>query len=268
MKLNKNELTAAIITASITAAVLAVLLLCGWSALIPDGEEGLTVNFGNVDWSEGDFETLEGIDEPQPENTEPQLPDYSTTENPGQEDLITQDDESVALEAARKKAEEEARRQAEEAQRKKLEEERALAENINHQAQNLFGKTNNSSQNQGTGDQPNGNQGKTEGNTESRNPTGGGIGNNSFSLEGRSLGSGGLIEPLYTAQADGTVVVRILVDSRGNVVSAIFEPKGSSNADNQALRDAAITAAKKTKFNAIEGNQNQAGTITYHFRLK
>lgn len=87
----------------------------------------------------------------------------------------------------------------------------------------------------------------------------------SFDLGGRSLGSGGLIRPTYNVNDYGTVVVDILVNAKGDVVEATIG-KGT-NTDNATLRNEALRAARRTKFNAVSAVINQKGTITYKFNL-
>jgi len=41
-----------------------------------------------------------------------------------------------------------------------------------------------------------------------------------------------------------------------------------TNTVNPALRKAAEDAAKKARFNAVDGVNNQTGTITYYFNLR
>jgi TonB family protein len=88
----------------------------------------------------------------------------------------------------------------------------------------------------------------------------------SFSLSGRSLGKGGLPNPVYNVQDEGKVMVNITVNPAGQVVSASLNLKGTTTS-NAALRKAAIDAAKKARFNEVEGTTNQTGTITYIFNL-
>ncbi len=109
-----------------------------------------------------------------------------------------------------------------------------------------------------------GTQGVSTGNATQGSPTGtGGIG--SYDLGGRSLGSGGLVQPRYSVNDYGTVVVNITVDPGGNVINA--EIGRGTNTPNAALRNEALRAAKNTKFNAITSPNNQQGTITYRFNL-
>jgi len=111
----------------------------------------------------------------------------------------------------------------------------------------------------------NGTQGVSTGNASQGSPTGtGGIG--SYDLGGRSLGSGGLVQPRYTVNDYGTVVVTIKVDPGGNVIDAVIG-KGTDT-PNATLRNEALRAARNTKFNAINSSNNQQGTITYRFNLK
>ena len=46
------------------------------------------------------------------------------------------------------------------------------------------------------------------------------------------------------------------------------EKENPYKAVNPALRKAAEDAAKKARFNAVSGLNNQTGTITYYFNLK
>jgi len=108
-------------------------------------------------------------------------------------------------------------------------------------------------------------QGSPEGNSDTGATSGvGGYG--SFSLSGRSLGPGGLPRPSYNVSEEGRVVVTITVNPAGQVISTSISPQ--TNTVNSTLRRAAEEAAKKARFNSVDGNTNQTGTITYEFKLK
>ena len=119
-----------------------------------------------------------------------------------------------------------------------------------------------------------GSKGDTEGEGIQGSPTGnapsgatsgtGGYG--SFNLGGRSLGEGGLPRPVYNVQDEGRVVVTITVNPAGHVIATSINRQ--TNTVNPALRKAAEDAAKKARFNAVSGLNNQTGTITYYFNLK
>lgn len=110
-----------------------------------------------------------------------------------------------------------------------------------------------------------GNQGSLEGSPGgSHDGTGGGGSGHSFSLAGRSI-MGRLPEPVQGRNKAGRVVVEIVVDPAGNVVSAALA-RGSLTLDGE-LVNAAIAAAYKAKFDVSDKSNNQRGTITYNFRL-
>ena len=119
-----------------------------------------------------------------------------------------------------------------------------------------------------------GSKGTTEGTGIQGSPTGnapegassgtGGYG--TFDLGGRSIGQGGLPRPAYNVQDEGIVVVSITVNPAGHVIATSIDRK--TNTINSALRKAAEDAAKKARFNAVSGLNNQTGTITYYFKLK
>ncbi len=86
-------------------------------------------------------------------------------------------------------------------------------------------------------------------------------------LKGRSV-VGTLPKPVYSVQNGGTVVVDILVDRQGNVTSAQPGGAGTTVTDLE-LWQAARKAALNTQFNMkADAPPQQAGTITYIFKLK
>lgn len=108
-------------------------------------------------------------------------------------------------------------------------------------------------------------QGSPTGNSSTGKTSGvGGYG--TFDLNGRSLGSGNLPVPVYNVQDEGRVVVTIVVNPAGQVISTSINKR--TNTVNPALRRAAEEAARKALFNAVDGVNNQSGTITYYFKLR
>ena len=88
----------------------------------------------------------------------------------------------------------------------------------------------------------------------------------SYSLEGR--GKVYLHEPPKIFTSSGIVVVEIIVDRDGNVISAREGVKGTTTTDPLLLK-LAREAALKSKFNSdINAPVHQKGTITYYFKLK
>ena len=243
---------------------------------------GVPVMFGNVPDAFGDDEPFGrgngdvGAEEATSPNVVedpiPMIENTATKTKPAvsntKEAPVTQNlEETVAIKEAKKKAEEKKQQEADE-RRKKAEADRVAQQEaakkgqINNQMAGLFGN--------GTGS---GSRGNTEGTGTQGVPTGNasygktsGVGGwGSFDLGGRSLGSGGLIKPNYSVDDYGTVVVDILVNAKGDVVEATIG-KGT-NTPNTNLRNEALRAAKRTKFNTVSSVTNQKGTITYKFNL-
>lgn len=101
------------------------------------------------------------------------------------------------------------------------------------------------------------------------NPGSGGSAQAGWSLDGRDIvGNGGMpVRPSNTPDIRGTLVVRIVVNAAGQVIDARQLLKGSNITDERTIQ-AALQAARATRFNALPNAPNQAGTITYHFDVK
>ncbi len=277
MKFTKDDIYSAVGTVLFHLVILLVLWYTVLRTVVPEEDGGILVNFGNVDSAAGTFE---------PEFTGHELPQETTTPPPptpepiAEEELVTQDiEESVTLADAKKQEEErkrkeeeerkrreEEQRRREEAERKRLaEEQRKREEAISNRVAGAFGAGSTASASQGDAESGTGNQGSPFGNADQGANEGiGGYG--SFNLNGRSIGAGGLPRPAYTVQEEGRIVINITVDPKGNVIFA--EVGRGTNIDNASMRKSAIDAAKKAKFNSINGANNQSGTITYVYKFK
>lgn len=112
-----------------------------------------------------------------------------------------------------------------------------------------------------------GDQGAPGGNPDSDNYTGGGSGNSGVSklrgLAGRRMVRIPSFEDDFNENAK--VAVDIKVDAAGNVVSAEYQPKGSTTS-NANLKAIAIRKAKQVKFNP--GSVESTGTLQFNFKLK
>lgn len=84
-------------------------------------------------------------------------------------------------------------------------------------------------------------------------------------LQGRGLREG-LPKPSTTFNSAGKVVVYVTVDSDGNVTSAEVRQTGTTTQD-PTLRKLALEAARKAKFRP-SSRTTQGGTITYVFTLQ
>ena len=273
----KDDIIALIGTIIIHLVLLFLLYLGIIKSFVPGEDSGILVNFGNVTASTGMFEPQYSASTPQREVPPPAAPRPQVT---AEKELITQDkEETVSVpakkvtkketvvddNAKKKKEEEERRRKEEEEKQRKEKEQRQLAESISNRADNAFGMGNaQDAQNQGDATTGTGNQGSPFGNSDTGANTGtGGFG--TFDLGGRSIGRGGLPRPSFDRQEEGRIVINIVVNSDGNVISAIIG-RGTT-IDNATLRNSALEAARRAKFNKIQGNNNQSGTITYNYKL-
>lgn len=286
MKLTKEQKFGIVSSLIFLLGFTGLLLIFGFSAPFPPPEEeGILINFGTNNVGSGTVEP-KPIEEPVAQESTPEstsIPEPTPSEQ-ATEDVVTQDyEEAAALEAkkriqeekkAQKIKEEQERKHQEELERqRKIEEERKRKEEqqkaINNRAKNAFGGKNPTGDNTGEGDSnQSGNQGKPDGDINSKNRVGGSDGGNgiSFSLSGRSSRS--LPKPEYKSQAEGKVVVEVTVDQNGNVINARPGVKGTTTT-NKKLVDAAKIAALKTKFDVKkDAPALQKGTITYHFVLQ
>lgn len=264
-----------------TLLVHGVVLLLLWFLFIraaePQAESGVPVLLGAELLAQGDgdrYEMTEVDVQPVPQEISAQ-PENNFSQVG--EEILSQDmEETVAIEPKKEeeKAKEETPKQPaqptpEQPKEKteaelRAEAERAAAEAAARSIAGAFGKGN-SMNNRGEATTGTGIQGSTKGNSETGKATGTG-GYGSFDLNGRTLGEGGLPRPDYTVQDEGRVVVTIIVNPAGQVISADIHRR--TNTVNATLRKAALDAARKARFNAVSGVNNQSGTITYYFKLK
>lgn len=114
----------------------------------------------------------------------------------------------------------------------------------------------------GTGD-----QGRPGGDPNSKNYTGGGRGTGGVSvsrgLQGRNIIRTPSFEDEFNENAK--VAMDIKVDAAGNVISATYQPRGSTTSD-ASMKDIARRKALQVKFNP--GSDESTGTLVFNFKLK
>lgn len=277
MKFKKDDIYSLIGTLVFHLVIFLILWFTVLKTIVPEEDEGILVNFGNVSAAAGTFEPRYTGETVQPSTPPP--PSSQATETQ-QEEVVTQDiEESISVDDARREEErkkEEERRRREEQERERLrreeaerqrlaEEQRRREEEISNRVAGAFGMGGAEGTSQGDAAEGEGNQGSPFGNSDQGANEGvGGYG--SFNLNGRSIGAGGLPRPAYTIQEEGRIVINITVDPRGNVIFA--EIGRGTNIDNASMRRSALDAARKAKFNSINSTNNQSGTITYLYKLR
>lgn len=285
----KGEYIGVLGTLLVHVAVIALLILVSFTVPQPDEDAGgVPVLMGNVESARGfddpslvDVDVLDE-DAATPAETEPELP--------SEQDLLTQtEEETVTLkpkteepkketvkpkevtkpkEPVKKPEKTEAEKAAEAkrlAEEKAERERKAAEEAARKRVAGAFGKGAQMEGNKGTAASGTGTEGSKEGNSSTGTKTGTG-GYETFDLGGRSLGTGSLPKPAYNVQEEGRVVVNITVNPAGQVIATGINPQ--TNTVSSALRKAAEDAAKKARFNTVEGVTNQTGTITYYFNLR
>ncbi|WP_303005287.1 TonB family protein [Bacteroides congonensis] len=285
----KGEYIGALGALLVHVAVIALLILVSFTVPQPDEDAGgVPVMMGNVESARGfddpslvDVDVLDE-DAAAPAETAPELP--------SEQDLLTQtEEETVTLkpkteepkketvnpkevakpkEPVKKPEKTEAEKAAEAkrlAEEKEERERKAAEEAARKKVSGAFGKGAQMEGNKGTSAGGTGTEGSKEGNSSTGAKTGTG-GYGTFDLGGRSLGTGSLPKPAYNVQEEGRVVVNITVNPAGQVISTGINPQ--TNTVSSALRKAAEDAAKKARFNTVDGVTNQTGTITYYFNLR
>lgn len=285
----KGEYIGALGALLVHVAVIALLILVSFTVPQPDEDAGgVPVMMGNVDAASGfDDPSLVDVDIM---DEDAAAPAETAPELPSEQDLLTQtEEETVTLkpkteepkketvkpkevvkpkELVKKPEKTEAEKAAEAkrlAEEKAERERKAAEEAARKRVSGAFGKGAQMTGNKGTAASGAGTEGSKEGNSSTGAKTGTG-GYGTFDLGGRSLGTGSLPKPVYNVQEEGRVVVNITVNPAGQVISTSISPQ--TNTVNSALRKAAEDAAKKARFNTIDGVNNQTGTITYYFNLR
>lgn len=293
--MKKNKITGLVGTLVLHAILLILLFLIAIRTPKAQEEGGVPVMLGEVPVSQGNADpyTLTDVDILE----EPEIPAEVALPEPVPEiqtktEMITQEEEpTVAVpkkeekpkptpkkETVKKqpvkakeqpvkpkeKTEAEKKAEAERlAAEKKKAEEKAAAEAAAKRVAGAFGKGTQIG-NKGTGTTGSGIEGSPTGNSAEGKSSGVG-GQGTWDLAGRSLGAD-LPLPVYNVQDEGLVVVTITVNPAGQVISTSINKR--TNTVNAALQKAAEDAARKARFNSVDGVNNQTGTITYYFKLK
>lgn len=277
----------------------------------PPIENGISVNFGTMDFGSGNVQPKEKIrseplDTPPVEPTkqeeveeeaveeviEEEVPEEIVAKEAPAEKVLTQEnEESIKLkkaQEAKRKAEEAeriAKKKAEDAEKKakaeaqKIAQQKKAAEEKARQEQEAKKKKldeliggisksdGNASGNEGD-DNKAGDKGQADGDpyaTSYYGSPGSGSGTGGYGLNGRSLVSKGKVK--QECNEEGRVVVKIIVDRNGNVVSATPGVKGTTN-NSPCLLDPAKKTAFKHKWN-LDSNapSQQVGFVVVNFKL-
>ena len=284
---------------TLTTALLSVLLLLlfyiGLTYMDPPIENGISVNFGTMEFGMGDQQPKEKIrseplDIPEPPNVQEEevqevLPEevqeeVVEKEQPAEKVLTQESEESIKIkqqqeakrkaDAAAKKAKAEAdriareKREAEELIRKEQEAKKAELDKL----MGGLNKSDGSATGSEGDDNKSGDKGQPDGDpyaTSYYGSPGSGSGTGGYGLNGRSLVSKGKVQ--QECNQEGRVVVKIVVDRNGKVISATPGVKGTTN-NNPCLLEPAKKTAFMHKWN-LDSNapSQQVGFVVVNFKL-
>ena len=251
MKKEKKEFSflSLLWTLLLHGGVVLLLILLHLNIPAVQAESGLPVELGDMGNLDTDYDFTEITELPAPAPLtvpQPTFPDADVN--------ITQDyEETVAIDDVEEES--------------VADQERRVQEEAQNLMANVFGNSRNmlSSGEEPKPDDVPGTPGSVQGNS-SQGATMGTGSYGTWDLGGRNM-MGELPRPLYEGiQDEGRVVVTITVDPEGNVIKTQINNR--TNTTNLQLRKSAEEAALKTRFNAVDGVNNQTGTITYYFKLK
>lgn len=256
--MTKNQIQGLVVTIVAHALVVLLLLMVKLSAPLQEEESGIPVMLGNSLLAQGHTESYQYTEVSSVKSDVPNVDNAPLTQPQPQVDepLITQPDEPTVEVPTAEELE----------ARKRAEAERLAAERAAQQMASAFGKGfEMGSKGEATEKADEGTQGSETGVAAADKAVGVGV-QGTFDLNGRSLSGSGLPVPVNTVQDEGRVVVNITVNPAGQVIATSINRR--TNTVNPELRKAAEDAARKARFNAIEGVDNQSGTITYYFKLR
>ena len=283
------------LTTLLLSALVLLLFYIGLTYMDPPIENGITVNFGTMEFGMGEVqptepirprqqeqEISEPVAEPVPEETtpEPEAEEDTEADIPAEKVLTRESEEAIRMkqaeearrrteEAARKAREEAARlaREQQEAEERARREQEAKKKNLDA----LMGGLGNA-QGQADGSEGDdaraGDKGDPAGDPYASTyygSPGSGSGSEGYGLSGRTLaGKGQVIQQCNEA---GRVVVEIVVDRSGKVVSAKPGVRGTTNNDPCLLDPARKTALLHRWQPDNKAPERQIGFVVVNFKL-
>lgn len=285
----KKNVKAGGITLAILVALFLLFFLVGWTTppgiLQPQPEEGMEVNLGNSDAGLGTDQAFQP-GKPSPQDKQAYTPPKQVvTQKEDVKDPLSNDKDEDAPEIKKPPVvKPEATKIAEKEEPKKVmpkkvetvsppappAKPKAVFKGVNGTGTggndaDSYKKGGNEGVAGGKGD-----QGSPGGNPDSKNyGPGGGHGNSGLSiskgLEGR------FFTKVYNYQGDfdenAKVAVDVRIDKSGNVLSATYQPRGSTTSSS-SYKDKAIEIVKKSKLNvSANAEEEQTGTVIINFKI-
>ena len=274
----KHEKNSAKLTALIAIILLLLLFVVGTTYMDPPEEYGVAVNFGNSDFGKGNVQPLKPVKSEPLKIEEPPQPDVSKSEptkaSETKEEVLTQEDaESIAI---KKQKEAEARAKAIADAKAKAEADRIAKEKREQEEKKkkldaLIGGVSKSEGSE-TGSEGNDNQsgdkGQLDGNPYAPSYFGGqgtGSGGVGYGLNGR--GNASFQRLKQDCNESGMVIVKIVVNQSGNVISAEPGQKGTTNTAPCLLEPAKKIALSHKWPADPKAPTRQLGFVSVNFKL-
>lgn len=281
---------------TLTTVLLSVLLLLlfyvGLSYLDPPEENGITINLGTTDFGSGTIQPTEKIkseplDKPivppsKQEKVEEVVPKEASSSEKSTEKVITQEsEESIVIkqqkeakrkaEAAEKSAKAEAdkiAREKQEAKEKAQKEQDAKKKKLDDLMGGLNKSDGTASGGEGN-DSKAGDKGNPNGDpyaTSYYGAPGSGNGTGGYGLKGRTLAGSSSVK--QDCNEEGRVVVQIVVDRNGKVISATPGVKGTTNTNPCLMKPAEQTARLHQWKPDSDAPNQQVGFVVINFKLR
>ena len=267
----KHKRKSAVITALILLLLIFVIFNYGMRYLDPPEEYGLAINFGDSNvGSEESVQKPKKVSTSKAVEKEEEVQQVKETPKEVIKEEIIANDTSEDVPVVEKVKEEKKETPKEVVKKETPKPKPKLSKETTDALSSLL--NGNASDGQPSGEVDNakeGMKGNEKGDLDAKKyyeNTGSTSGGN-YNLEGRKVSFKAIVKP--DCQEEGDVVVRIMVDKNGNVISAESGKKGSTN-NSTCLSNAAKEAALKTKWAPdpdIDAPLTQIGTITYTFSL-
>ncbi len=270
-----NERKSLAITSAIYAMLFLLLFFFGLSYLDPDTEEGIAVNLGYSDYGSGNKQPTLPVKASPSSKPTPVTP--QKTESPqevskiAETKTLTQNNTEAPVVASKKEEKKPKTKPSKEVKKETSKPVERKPDSSTKNALDSFlnGPKKDGKSNTGEGnDNIAGDKGKPDGdpNAKSYYGTGKGLdGDGNYRLGGRKALN--KEKRIPNCNESGTVVVRIVVDRNGKVLSATPGIKGTTNTAS-CLMKPAKAAALATKFNNdSKAPSKQVGSIAYTFKL-
>jgi colicin import membrane protein len=274
----RHEKNSARLTALIAVILLLLLFVVGTKYMDPPEEYGVAVNFGNSDFGKGKVQPLKPVKSEPRKIEEPPQPDVSKSEptnaSENKEDVLTQEDaESIAIKK-QKQAEAKAKAMADakaKAEADRIAKEKREQEEKKKKLDALIGgvsKSEGSETGNEGNDNKSGDKGQLDGNPYAASYFGGqgaGSGGVGYGLNGRGKASFKRLK--QDCNESGMVIVKIIVNQSGNVISAEPGQRGTTNTAQCLLEPAKKIAMSHKWPSNSKAPTRQIGFVSVNFKL-